>query len=117
MIHRDMQKGILAKIEDEKDINEHTFAYIRVGKGPEIEGYTERIIKRDSFVTMTACSYGVLRDAPQKDLAVQVLAECYSDPRIASLLTWGYEDADKWDGLSEFVPIQQNNRLYSGAVG
>lgn len=111
MIHRDMQKGILAKIEDEKDINEHTFAYIRVGKGPEIEGYTERIIKRDLFVTMTACSYGVLRDSPQKDLAVQVLAECYSDPRIASLLTWGYEDADEWNRMTDYLNSFQSSKI------
>ena len=111
MIYRDMRDGILTPMEDEKDIGDHTFAYIRVGKRSEIEGYTERLIERDLFVTMTACSYGILRDSPQKDLAVQVLTECYSDPRIASLLTWGYEDADEWNRRTDYLNSCRSSKV------
>ena len=90
-------------------IPENTMVYIPSGplwENKELEGYTQYILSHDLFTTSISISAGVMASSPYRDLAVQVLGVCYSDPKLASLVNWREEDEAAWREWTEYANTQ-----------
>ena len=76
--------------------------YFMCDNGVAPEGFTKYKFEFYPYISVQAGMYGVSSASSNKDLAFQVLSACYSDPKTASLLYWGYEDADEWNRRTQF---------------
>ena len=95
-IYSDYQNGVLVDAETPDRISGGLFAYVNNGRIAAPEGFTEYRWAPDLFKTAVSFSYGVLAASPRAELAMKVLSVCYSDPEIASLLSWQYSDGENW---------------------
>ncbi len=98
---------------NEEEIPADVLAAFYAGQRGEKQGFTQYEVFPDQFHTSLGITYGILKDAPHKDLAWQVYCACYSDPRIASLLYWGYADEEKWNRWTE----EMNTKSASPTTG
>ena len=105
--YTDLQEGLLVSEVEPEDLPENALAYIHYGKLDSLNGYSEYVVLPDLYETLAGGSYGVLKDSTHKDLAIQVLAACYSDPRIASLLTWRESDEEEWQEKTAYLKTCQ----------
>lgn len=96
-IYHDYRDGVLKPFVKPEEVTDDVFAYFTKGKIDGIEGFTEVVVLPDLCLCSTGMAYGILNSSTRKELAFQVLAACYSDPRIASLLYLGYEDVELWN--------------------
>ena len=109
-IYKDFQEGrIVNGISNglpESVIPENTLVYIPEGplyQNKELEGYTPYILSHDLFGSSVSISTGVLASSPYRELAVQVLGVCYSDPKLASLVNWKKENETAWLEWTEYA--------------
>lgn len=70
----------------------------------DLQGYTE-VMLHLSQNTSPGPGYGIAAESSKKELALQVLNACYSDPEIASLIDWGYTDVNRWE---KWTGLMQN---------
>lgn len=96
MIYGDYREGVLKPFVAPEEIPDNAFAYLSDRKLFGMDGYTEVVVQPDSFFFSPGMSYGILASSQHKKLACEVLAACYSNPRIASLLYFGYSDEEVW---------------------
>lgn len=102
-LYSDYVKGKLRiyNIYNDSDVelppdNAAVYIYRTTGqRTDEIPGYVKVELMPDVHVGM-GISYGILETSTHKELALQVMAACYSDPEIASLLWWGEKNPEKW---------------------
>lgn len=99
----DYQDGLLIDAATPDNIPENVPVYIHKGRLDPVEGFTEYVWTQDLFRTSAGIGYGVLASSSKKELALQVLSICYSDPRVASLLNWGYADEVEWIERTEYL--------------
>ena len=100
-VYSDYQAGILVDAGTPEHLPENVSVYIHKGRLEPMEGFTEYVWTEDLFTTSAGVGYGILASSPRKELALQVLSACYSDPQIASLLNWGKMDASEWNRRTE----------------
>ena len=112
-IYKDFQAGrIVTGVSNglpDSVIPENTLVYIPDGplyQNKELEGYTPYILAHDLFASSVSISTGVLASSPYRELAVQVLGVCYSDPKLASLVNWREEDEAAWREWTEYANTQ-----------
>ena len=98
MIYQDYQNGLwnMMGYGEAMELPEDTLVYITGEEAELPEGYTKVIWVPDPCSTNIGSAYGVSATSNQKELALKVLAACYSDPEIASLLCWKEADAERW---------------------
>ena len=109
-IYKDFQAGrIVTGVSNglpDSVIPENTLVYIPDGplyQNKELEGYTPYILTHDLFASCVSISTGVLASSPYRELAVQVLGVCYSDPKLASLVNWKKENETAWLEWTEYA--------------
>ena len=102
-VYSDYQAGILVDAGTPEHLTENVSVYIHKGRLEPMEGFTEYVWTEDLFATSAGVGYGILASSPRKELALQVLSACYSDPQIASLLNWGKMDASEWNRRTEYL--------------
>ena len=102
MVFEDHQNGLWVDVETPEEVPSNTLVYIG-GKTDLPDGYTEVVLSPDLFLTAPGISYGVLSSSPRKELALQVLSTCYSDPEIASLLFWKESDGKEWEKWTAYL--------------
>ena len=95
-VYEDCKTGRLVKAETAAGIPENTIVYISQGPDDVPEGFTLFSVSDAQPLYTLGLSYGVAADSQRKELAMQVLGACYSNPRIASLLCWGVSDEKDW---------------------
>ena len=95
-VYEDCKTGRLVKTETAAGIPENTIVYISQGPDDVPEGFTLFSVSDAQPLYTLGLSYGVAADSQRKELAMQVLGACYSNPRIASLLCWGVSDEKDW---------------------
>ena len=100
-IHRDISDGILIPGWLE-ELTGEALVYIYYGEWEIPEGYTVRVLRESGASLVTPGEYGVLASCPRKELALRVLALCFSDPKIASILCRKSRFRE-WDWTSEAV--------------
>lgn len=110
-VFSDYQDGLLVDAETVENIPENVLVYIHKGRLDPAEGFTEYVWTKDLFVTSAGVGYGVFASSPKKELALQVLSICYSDPQIASLLSWGYADGTEWIKRTEYLKSCKSSTL------
>ncbi|MBP5461675.1 MAG: hypothetical protein J6Y20_06080 [Lachnospiraceae bacterium] len=106
MIYLDYQNGLWNMMGDEEsmELPEDTLVYITNEEAELPEGYTKVIWVPDPCSTIIGSAYGVSATSNQRELALKVLAACYSDPEIASLLCWKEEvDAERWTAKTAYM--------------
>lgn len=91
--------------------DDKTLVYIYHGGGLEVAGFEERLWIPDCFFTGNGITYGVRASSPRRELAKEVLCACYSDPEIASLLMWGYKDAENWIKTTAYMNTLQASEV------
>ena len=105
-IYEDYQSGLLIDIATVDQVTGDVCAYFGFsGDGyATSEGFTEYVLAPELYLSSPgAGSYGVSAISEKKDLAFQVLAACYSDPKVASLLFWRMADEDRWNERTQFL--------------
>ncbi|MBR5349531.1 MAG: hypothetical protein IK125_09965 [Lachnospiraceae bacterium] len=102
-VYSDYKNGILIDVKDHtSDIfTSETLAYLSRGKIDSPNGFSEILLTPDMQITGTGFRYGVMASSNNKELAFQVLALCYSDPEIASLICWGQKDVKRWQDITD----------------
>ena len=99
LVYSDYRAGLLIDINSSEEVSADAFAYIAHGTDQPVDGFTQFVLSEELF-SYNGGTYGVSAFSQNKDLAFRVLSLCYSDPEIASLISWGDEDADA-DGWKE----------------
>ncbi|MBR6365718.1 MAG: hypothetical protein IKS10_06460 [Lachnospiraceae bacterium] len=103
MIYEDLRDGII-KIEGYLDeLPDNMLIYVKVDYGDGPEGFTRYRFSYEPYFSHFGGEYGVSAVSSHKDLALQVLNACYSDPRLASLVHWGYEDPEGWNEVTQYM--------------
>lgn len=100
-IYSDFQNGVRVAGITPDNIPSNTFAYISSDK-VEDDRFKEYILCPNLFTTVTGISFGVLASSPRKELALQVLSACCSDPEMASYIYWGNPDKNGWAARTEY---------------
>lgn len=98
-LYQDLNEGIVVDESCFSADGENALVYIYYDEEKEIEGYTSFVVNENKYVLGTSGMYGVLASCSRKELALQVLSFCFSDPRIASILCWknyGENWTDSW---------------------
>lgn len=103
MIYNDYKDGVLKPFVSPEEMADNIYAYFSNKKLSGLDGFTEVVVQPDMFHTSKGMSYGILSSSKHKKLAFEVLAACYSDPRIASLLWWGYSDEEEWKERDQWM--------------
>ena len=106
MIYMDYRNGLLNKLGYEEALEklpDNTLVYITNDESESLEGYTKVVWVQDPCNTTIGGAYGVSATSTRKELALQVLAACYSDPEIASLLCWREADAERWTERTAYM--------------
>lgn len=124
-LYQDLKNGITVDESCNPDGVVNPIVYIYYDAKKEIEGYTSFAISENRYVVGTTGMYGVLASCPRKELALQVLTLCFSNPKIASILCWKnygekWEDswdekAVKWEGRvkeTQSEPSDEKKRLF-----
>ena len=99
LIYSDYLDGLLIDINSSEEVSADAFAYIDYGTDRPKEGFTQYVLSKELF-QFTVGSYGISAASPNKDLAFRVLSLCYSDPEIASLISWKDADSATWKELT-----------------
>lgn len=113
-VYEDLQSGVLINTFnqgfDEKD---EIFAYIFRGARSIPEGYTVYCVSRDLYECNLNMSYAVSLTTERRELALQVLSVCLSDPEISAIINWGSERADteKWIEKTRFRSADRATEL------
>lgn len=103
MIYEDLRDGII-KIEGYlDDLPDNMLIYVNVDYEDGPEGFTRYRFSYNPYFSKYGGEYGVSAVSSHKELALQVLNACYSDPRLASLVHWGYEDPDGWNERTQYM--------------
>ena len=105
-IYLDYQNGLwnmLGYLDTLKDLPDDTLVYITQEEQDSLEGYTKVVWVQEPCNTNIGSAYGVSATSNQKELALKVLAACYSDPEIASLLCWKEADAERWTARTAYM--------------
>ena len=105
-LYQDLNDGVLVHETINPEKAEHPLIYIYSGEREEREGYTSLPLCDKQPIYGTSGTYGVLASCPRKELALQVLTACFSDPKIASILCWKTLDQDfqntwDWDSTTD----------------
>lgn len=100
-IYTDYSEGKLVNVSDAAELSEKTLAYTQRERVVGLDGYTEYVLSSDPLRSDFGGSYGILSTTSKKDLALQVYGICFSDPRIASLIYWQRDDAERWKKTTE----------------
>lgn len=103
MFFTDLQDGILHEEKSPEDLSDNVLVYVHCGKIDSPKGFTEYTVYEDPMVTTVGTGYGIWNDAKHKDLALQVISACYSNPEIVSLLSWRAADAERWISRTEYL--------------
>ena len=111
--YQDIKNGVLMYVDHENaDIySEHVLAYLPLHREDPPEGFTEVLLAPNLFCTYISPGYGILAGSENADLAFQVLSACYSDPAMASLLASGYENAESWMEVTEYLNTMETSEL------
>ena len=112
LLHQDLSNGVLINKAFEKEVSaevpEDALAYIYYGTETPMEGYTLFPLPAAAQGMDNPGAYGVLASCPRKELALQALTLCFSDPRIASILCRKSTFVDwDWDAETELWKEQQ----------
>lgn len=117
-VYSDLQDGSILRIifdpeepEEPRNIPDNTLVYIRNTRIDVPEGFSEVVLMPELFKAALGASYGVSADSHRKDLAMQVLAACYSDPEIASLLCWRAVNAEGWKERTDYMNSRSEESL------
>lgn len=110
-VYADYQSGRLLDRTTPESLPDNTMVYICVGNKGPIEGYTLYTWGQDMFTSGFGLAYGVLNSSANKELALQVISACYADPGIASLISWGVEDADEWKSRTDYLKTCKSSKL------
>ena len=111
MLYEDYRDGVCVRVTDPSELPNNAVAYICANKIDSLQGYTEMILSDAHFRSIMAASYGVLASSPNKELALKVLSVCFSDPGIASRLSWISGDAQKWQKLTEYYNTREPSSI------
>lgn len=112
LIFNDFKEGILVSpvLSQDRDDAE-VLAYIDCGIASPPDGYSRLVMAEDSYSVLLGGSYGVSRESANKELALKVIAACYSNPEIAVLLCPHMETAEKWVERKELMKGEQATDL------
>lgn len=97
----DREKGILHL--GDATLDDRTL--IRVQRGRitvPLDGFVEVCLFEDFQGTSVGGAYGIYKPGKHSELALEVLGACYSDPRMASLLSWSIADEDGWKARKQY---------------
>lgn len=109
-IFRRLQTGDLVDSKQAPFDPEHVVAYIRQGIAPEKEGFERQLLSQDLYTLKCGFTCGVLKSSEQKELALTVLSECYSNPRIYSILNPNMDEASM-NERRELMAAEQPSKL------
>lgn len=116
-MYADIESGLFNEFLSPEQISEEIDVYIsssRLNKIPD--NFSEYVLVPPGTSANYAMSYGVCAMSDQKDLALQVLSACFSDPKIASLICWREDMSEEWmrwtsyynsleaNGITGFLP-------------
>ena len=85
-IFSNLSKGIFVYSLSGEYEWDHILAQFHLGAWPRQEGFTDICVCEDIGAPRLNNTYGVSVASDKKELALQVLTACYSDPRIEALL-------------------------------
>lgn len=111
LLYKDLESHVLVDLDVEGKSPADVLAYIYYGRRPVEEGYTEYEILAASYWRNLSATTGINKDSRQKELALQVLCACYTDPAIASLINWGIADEKKWKEKQKLMLAEECNEL------
>ena len=102
LIYSDIQRGELVINPNPELIKKELLVYVARRFKPEMEGYTAyRMSPNHNHSGFDF--FGISKYSSQKELALQVLAAVYCDPRIASLINFKREDPEGWVSQAEYL--------------
>ena len=107
MLYEDCRDGKWVNEADTNNIPSNAMVYICTDRINPPKGYTETILSSAHFRSFMSSSYGVVASSPNKELAQKVLSVCFSDPGMASRLSWFSEDAEKWRMQTEYLKTRE----------
>ena len=113
-IYMDYKSGVLVDCYDAgepDDYSESTLAFLTYERIEPPKGFSVYTLKPDLMVTQSLGTYGILSSSKQKTLAFQVLATCYSDPKIASLIQWKTTDTESWIEYKKYMDLLETSAL------
>lgn len=113
LIYSDLQSGQLIINPKPELIKKEKLVYVARMAKPEMEGFTAYRMEPDTVHTGFDY-FGISKYSSQKELALQVLAAVYCDPRIASLIDFRREDPEGWLNQAEYI---KNNLQESPVMG
>ena len=99
-IYSDILAGRLIVEDDPAAISTDLLAFEKRTKGEDIEGFT-RYPLLPNLYTGKFGSYGIATSSTKKDLVIQVLGVCYSDPELASMIEWREAYVEEWLSITE----------------
>lgn len=103
LLYRDIRDGIWVSEITPTSIPDNALCYVSTLKQTSLDGFTERVLSLASFRSRGSGSLGILATSTKKDLAFQVLCACFSDPEMASLLSWGEIDVEGWKERTRYL--------------
>lgn len=96
-IYEDIRDGIIINRQYDDTVPDKCLAMVYTGIRAKTDGYTTVFCLKEAPYDVNALgTYGINRNTEQKELALLVLTECFSDPGIASILSWR-EDGRSWE--------------------
>ncbi|MBO7514474.1 MAG: hypothetical protein J6T47_02465 [Lachnospiraceae bacterium] len=106
-LYEDCKDGIIRINITENDLSEDDLVWFSFDKADQpIAGYSEYLFSTSRFSIHVGGDFGILSSSPKKELALQILSACSSDPQIASLLYWGQEDRERWITYTNYLNSQ-----------
>ena len=101
-LYEDYRDGYWVNDGNLDNIPEDALAIITLGNGWDLHGFTPYALTENLFPMNIAETYGVSASSPNKALALRALVICYSDPEIASKLTYTTDlSAQEWKQRNE----------------
>lgn len=82
----DLKTGKLVDLTLSNSSEDGLIAYVHQGLHSRKDGWAQICVSRDPESPQVMIKYGVCIDSSQKELTLQVLSECVSDPQIYALL-------------------------------
>ena len=100
-IYSDVLAGRFRLIKDDPEsFTTDLLAFEMLTKRGDVEGFTRYPLLKN-YYTGNFGIYGIAASSTQKELVVQILGACYSDPEVASVIEWREADAEEWLSITE----------------